>query len=87
MLELYQSEDCPHSAEVRERMTDLGLSYVVHNPRTAAGEERNGQALDELETIGGKDEIPFLVDTTREETRYDSEEIVQYLEDHYGDGR
>ena len=30
MLELYQTEWCPASRRVRERLTELGLDYVVH---------------------------------------------------------
>ncbi|SFB96328.1 Glutathione S-transferase, N-terminal domain [Halobiforma haloterrestris] len=86
MLELYQAEGCPHSTEVREKLTELGVSYVVHNPRLTGdegGDVLNGQAHAELTAIGGEDSIPFLVDTAREETRYESEAIVDYLEDHY----
>jgi glutaredoxin len=38
MLELYQAEGCGYSAKVREALTELGVSYVIHNPRSAAGE-------------------------------------------------
>ncbi|ELZ19543.1 hypothetical protein C477_07733 [Haloterrigena salina JCM 13891] len=86
VLELYQAEGCPNSAEVRETLTDLGLSYVIHNPRRPGSE--GGDTLNELTQramvdIGGEDAIPFLVDTDRAETRYESEEIVDYLETHY----
>ena len=43
MLELYQAEDCPFCTEVREKLLELGVSYVIHNPRTAGGELRNEQ--------------------------------------------
>ena len=45
MLELYQAEDCPHSQNVREKLTELGLSYVSHNPRLAEGEGADGDAI------------------------------------------
>jgi len=87
MLELYQAESCPHSQDVREKLTDLGASYVIHNPRLPGdegGEVKNEQTLRELTDVGGEDAIPFLVDTDRQETRYESEAIVEYLEEHYG---
>jgi len=84
MLELYQAENCPYSETVRERMTDLGLSYVVHNPRRHGGEVRNEQTHDELLALGGEDQIPFLVDHRRGESLYESEDIVDYLDEHYG---
>ncbi len=86
MLELYQAEGCPHSADVREKLTDLGVSYVIHNPRrpgSEGGDVLNDQARRVMTELGGEDSIPFLVDTDREEALYESEEIVDYLEDHY----
>lgn len=86
MLELYQAESCPHSADVREKLTDLGVSYVIHNPRLPGGEGGdvlNEQTQQAMEAIGGEDSIPFLVDTDRQEALYESEEIVEYLEEHY----
>jgi glutathione S-transferase len=83
MLELYQAEGCQYSAKVRETLTDLGVSYVVHNPRSAAGETRNEQTDDQLRTLGGKNQIPFLVDQQCGVTMYESEDIVVYLEEHY----
>lgn len=85
MLELYQAEGCSYSRKVRETMTDLGLSYVVHNPRTAGGDVRNEQSHEELLAVGGDDQIPFLVDHEQGERLYESDDIVDHLETHYGD--
>ena len=87
MLELYQAEGCPYSTRVRETLTDLGVSYVIHNPRRpgdAGGEVLNEQVHDELVAVGGEDSIPFLVDHERGETRYEAEAIVEHLQEHYG---
>jgi glutathione S-transferase len=83
MLELYQAEDCPYSATVREALTELGVSYVCHNPRRHGGEVRNEQTLEELVELGGQDQIPFLVDHQRGVTMHESDDIVDYLETHY----
>ena len=85
MLELYQSEGCPHSAQVRRKLSELGVSYVIHNPRFPGGEGgdvTNEVTHDEL-TAGGEDEIPYLVDTDRGVTMYESDGIVDYLDEHY----
>jgi glutathione S-transferase len=37
---------------------------------------------DEL-TADGEDQIPYLVDTDRGVTLYESDDIVEYLEEHY----
>lgn len=83
MLELYQAEGCPYSQKVRELLTELGISYVAHNPRLHGGEVRNEQTHEELIELGGQDQIPFLVDHHRRVTMYESEDIVEYLQDHY----
>jgi glutaredoxin len=36
MLELYQTEWCPASRRVRERLTELGLDYLVRQCRSSA---------------------------------------------------
>lgn len=85
MLQLYQSEGCPYCAKVRETLSELGVSYVIHNPRLPGdqgGEVTNELTHDEL-MAGGEDQIPYLVDSERGETLYESDDIVEYLETHY----
>ncbi|WP_338737785.1 glutathione S-transferase N-terminal domain-containing protein [Haloplanus salilacus] len=85
MLELYQSEGCPHSAKVREKLSELGVSCVVHNPRLPGdegGDVTNEVTYGEL-TASGEDQIPYLVDTERGVTMYESDDIVEYLAEHY----
>ena len=55
MLELYQTEWCPASRRVRERLTELGLDYLV---RQVPVERGNRTAL---VTATGYDTIPALV--------------------------
>lgn len=86
MLELYQAEGCPNSASVRETLTDLGVSYVVHNPRLPGeegGDVMNEHRHRELTDIGGEDQIPMLVDSEEGRSLYGSEDIVDYLERRY----
>ena len=84
MLELYQAEDCPYCESVREKLMDRGVSYVIHNPRTVDRSTRNQQTLDEMEALGGDDQIPFLVDHQHGVHLYESEDINDHLEEHYG---
>lgn len=54
-LELWQTEWCPASHRVRQRLTELGLTYTIHQvpvPREARIELKRGT---------GTDEIPVLV--------------------------
>lgn len=90
MLELYQSEDCSHCKKVREKLTELGISYVIHNPRLTGregGDVHNEQTYNEMLELGGIDQVPYLIDTYREESLYESDDIVDYLEEHYGNRR
>ena len=85
MLELYQSEGCPHCAKVRQKLSELGVSYVSHAPRLpgdVGGAVTNEVTYDEL-TAGGEDQIPYLVDTDRGVTMYESDDIVEYLDEQY----
>lgn len=87
MLVLYQAEHCGRSREVRKKLTELGLSFVAHNPRMPGdrgGEALNKETLDEMKDLGGKDQIPFLVDTRTGERLYEGRDIVEFLEDNYG---
>lgn len=86
MLELYQAESCPHSTNVREKLTELGISYTIHNPRLPGkdgGDVLNQQTHDELQAIGGQDQIPLLVDHHHGKTLYDEDTIIEHLETHY----
>ena len=79
MLELYQKEECPYSKKVREALTKLDLDYICRNVR---GKGSKKEAL--LVKLGGKAQVPFLVDTERDVCMYESDDIVKYLNEHYG---
>ncbi len=54
-IELHQTEWCPHSARVRQRLTELGVSFVAR-PVPADRADR-----EELRRKAGTDEIPVLI--------------------------
>jgi glutathione S-transferase len=55
MLELWQTEWCPASRRVRQRLTELGVDYVAHQVPV----EREARTL--LRARTGSDTIPVLV--------------------------
>ena len=55
MLELYQTEWCPSSQRVRQRLTELGIDYVARQVPVA--KERRHT----LRRVAGTDVIPTLV--------------------------
>lgn len=78
MLELYQFENCPYCAKVRAKLSELQIDYVARSaPRGSAQRKA-------LIQLGGKEQVPFLVDQERGVMMYESDDIVAYLEEHYG---
>ena len=54
-LELWQTEWCPASHRVRQRLTELGLTYTTHQVPVQR------EARTELHSLTGEVEIPVLV--------------------------
>ena len=79
MLELYQFEECPYCARARTKLTDMGMSYIIHNV------SRDKSQRQELAKItGGPVGVPTLVDpNTGTVTADDDNKIIEYLEAHY----
>jgi glutathione S-transferase len=71
-MNLYQAEWCPHSHNVRQRLTELGLDFTARQV-PADPDER-----DELERAAGTNEIPVLV-TDEGERRCGEDDILAYL--------
>jgi glutathione S-transferase len=72
-MELYQAEWCPHSHNVRQRLTELGLDFTVRQV-AAEPDERS-----ELQERVGTTEIPVLV-TDDGDAICGEEEILVFLE-------
>ena len=80
-LELYEFESCPYCRKVREVLSELDVEYVS---RPCAKGSRNRAAL---KARGGKVQVPYLVDPNTKRELYESEEIITYLTEAYGQGR
>jgi glutathione S-transferase len=55
MLELFQTEWCPASRRIRQRLTELGLDYLNHEVPV----EREARTV--LFALGGSDSVPTLL--------------------------
>jgi glutathione S-transferase len=77
MDELYQAEWCPHSQRVRQRFTELGVSFVAR-PVPAERTDR-----EELRRKTGSDEIPALLLEDGTVINRDADEIIAYLDQRY----
>jgi glutathione S-transferase len=78
MDELYQTEWCPHSRRVRQRYTELGVSFIAR-PVPAEPADR-----EELRRKTGVEEIPALV---REDGAviHDADRIIADLDQRYSE--
>lgn len=81
LLELYDYEGCPYCRKVREVLCELDLDYLAH-PVAHGSERRN-----ELKRLGGKVQVPFLVDPNTATRMYESDDIIDYLNETYGAGQ
>lgn len=80
-LELYDKESCPFCRRVREAASVLDLEMIVYP--CPSGGERFRPTLREL---GGKTQLPFLVDANTGTQMFESRDIVRYLFGRYGAG-
>jgi glutathione S-transferase len=76
MLELYQFEGCPYCSKVRKKMTELGIDFIA---RQADKQDRS-----RVEEVSGQTNVPVLVDPNTDTVMPESDDIVDYLEEHYG---
>ncbi len=81
LLELYDFEGCPYCRKVREVLCEIDLDYLERP--VAHGSPRRKQVID----LGGKMQVPYLVDHNTGTRLYESEEIMAYLNETYGEGR
>jgi glutaredoxin 3 len=78
MLELFQTEWCPASRRIRQRLTELGLDYLNHQVPV----EREARTV--LFSLSGSDSVPTLL-AEDGSALVGEEEILAYLERHHGE--
>lgn len=78
MIELYQMEMCPFCAKVRRAMEDLEISYISH-PATMGTKQH-----EKLLEMTGRGTVPYIVDNETGTAMHESEDIIKYLKQTYG---
>jgi len=78
-LVLFEAEYCPYCRYVREALTALDLDALIY-PIPKRGQRFKEQLL----AMGGKPQIPFLVDPNTDSKLYESTSIVEHLYREYG---
>jgi len=79
MIELYHAEDCPFCVRVRKFFEDSGVAYVSKPVPL----RKNSPIKDELLAVGGKIQVPFLVDAGNDVKMYESLDIIEYVKREY----
>jgi glutaredoxin 3 len=78
MLELYQYEGCPFCDRVRDALDARALHYGGRaGPPPPARRDR-------VVAVSGQTLVPVLVDPERGKVVVESNDIVAYLNEHYG---
>jgi len=72
MLELFVLENCPYCQKVMKFLEQEEMKYQKIDIS-------NKESEDSLIQIGGKRQVPFLVDTERNIQMYESNDIIEYL--------
>lgn len=72
MLELFVLESCPYCLKVMSFLDKEHMKYKKIDITNKESEEA-------LIKMGGKRQVPFLVDTERNIQMYESNDIIEYL--------
>ncbi len=72
MLDLYVLETCPYCKKVMEFMKENNIEFN----KLDVTQPEHYEALQEL---GGKSQVPFLIDNDNDVKLYESDEIIEYL--------
>jgi len=78
MLELYQFEECPHSAKVRQNLSARQIDSILRN---VSPDKSNRE---HLRQVSGQDEVPTLDDSDRNTIiAGDEQRIIHHLDTLY----
>ena len=72
MIDLFVLENCPYCKKVMNYMDENNMKYNKIDISNKASEES-------LVNIGGKRQVPFLVDNDRNVQMYESSDIIEYV--------
>ena len=78
MLTLYYKPTCAYCQYIFGEIESLGIKMQL---KDVSSEPLYAQ---ELMALGGKKQVPYLVDSDRNVELYESHDIVEYLVGHYG---
>ncbi|XP_039059155.1 uncharacterized protein LOC120202874 isoform X2 [Hibiscus syriacus] len=82
LIEIYEFESCPFCRKVREIVSILDLDVLFYPC------PKNGPTFrPKVTEMDGKQQFPYMVDPNTGVAMYESDKIIKYLVQNYGDGR
>ncbi|KAG0590577.1 hypothetical protein M758_1G100400 [Ceratodon purpureus] len=81
-IEIYEFEGCPFCRKVREIVSILDIDVLFY-PCPKDGPNFRPKA----NQMGGKKQFPYMVDPNTNIAMYESDDIIKYLVEKYGDGK
>mmetsp|Transcript_27376 Transcript_27376/g.43076 ORF Transcript_27376/g.43076 Transcript_27376/m.43076 type:complete len:331 (-) Transcript_27376:374-1366(-) len=81
-LEIYEFESCPFCKKVREAAHIFDLDILFY-PCPKDSPTYRPKVME----MGGKAQFPYLVDPNTGVAMYESDDIIKYMADNYGDGK
>lgn len=79
MLTLFYKPTCPYCQRVLAEAEDMGVHFDLKDIST--DEALVGRLIE----LGGKRQVPFLVDREQNIKMYESNDIIEYLKKYYAD--
>lgn len=76
MITLFVKTGCPYCGKVLKTVEGLKIEIVQKNIS-------DPKVVEELLALGGKRQVPYMVDDERGVSMYESNDIVKYLCEHY----
>jgi len=81
MLELYQKEECPYCAKVRQYLSDNCIDWVARSTPKHCRTTR--EKMFALAGEDAKEQVPFLHDPKTGVAMYESDAIIEYIRKTY----
>lgn len=78
MLTLYSKENCPFCRRIMPVLDRINVEVEIKDLND------NEEYVAELVEKGGKQQVPFLVDTDKDVAMYESDDIIKHLQTNYG---
>lgn len=81
MIQLYFDPGCPYCVRVLDFLEKEDIPYEAK--KISLG--RDSETRQELVSLSGRTQVPFLVDPERDVRMHESMDIIDYLRQHYAE--